>query len=428
MLHRRRFIGRLGVGALSAGVAVKGASTESGFAAAAGGNDLNLPSFDREMENFMKARNVPGGSLAVVKDGRLVYARAYGLADREKKIAATATTPFRIASISKPFTAVAIMKLVQDGELALDDKAFDIIDLEPVVEFAKKSDPRLREITVRQLLHHTGGWARDMSFDPMFRPDRIAQTVGAERPADAHAVIRYMLGKPLDFDPGARYAYSNFGYCVLGRIIEKLTGRTYEEYVVAKVLKPLGIAGMRIGRTLEGQQAEGEACYYMPDESTAKSVFPRQPGRVPWPYGGFHLEAMDAHGGWIASAVDLARFAAALDVPSKSSVLNAESMRALYQPPAPPVARTDGKLNPWYYGLGWMVRPTRPGKANYWHGGSLPGTNTLLVRRWDGLSWAVLFNQRSRDKKLPDGAIDSALHRAANAVKAWPSGDLFESL
>lgn len=427
MLYRRRFIGRLGVGVFGAGFAANGAFKGNSFGSAAAADDVSLPSFDREMENFMKARNVPGGSLAIVKDGRLVYARGYGLADRERKIAATPKTLFRIASISKPFTAVAVMKLVQEGRLKLDDKAFERIDLEPVVRFGKKPDPRLREITVRQLLHHTGGWDRDESFDPMFRSDRIAQTVGVERPADAHAVIRYMLGQSLDFDPGARYAYSNFGYCVLGRIIEKLTARTYEDFVVANVLKPLGIAGMRIGRTLDGQQAEGEARYYMPGDSKATSVFARRPGRVPQPYGGFHLEAMDAHGGWIASAVDLARFAAALDAPGKLSVLNAESMRALYHPPAPPVARTDGKLDPWYYGLGWMVRPTRSGKANYWHGGSLPGTNTLLVRRWDGLSWAVLFNQRSRDNKLPDGAIDSALHRAANAVKAWPAGDLFES-
>ena len=72
-----------------------------------------------------------------------------------------------------------------------------------------------------------------------------------------------------------------------------------------------------------------------------------------------------------------------------------------------------------------MVRPVGPGgKANYWHSGSLPGTSSLLVRRSDGLSWAVLFNQRSEDKKLPDGEIDGALHRAANAVTEWPEGDL----
>src|SRR5436189_5086177 len=81
---------------------------------------------------------------------------------------------------------------------------------------------------------------------------------------------------------------------------------------------------------------------------------------------------------------------------------------------------------PAYYGCGWMVRPVgSKGKANYWHNGSLPGTSTLLVRRSDGLSWAAVFNQRSDDKKLPDTAIDPALHRAADSVAAWPETDLF---
>ena len=136
---------------------------------------------------------------------------------------------------------------------------------------------------------------------------------------------------------------------------------------------------------------------------------------------------MDAHGGWIASAVDLARFAAALDDPAQCPVLKKESLANLYEPPPPPVSRKkDGSLADSFYGCGWMVRPVgNDGRANYWHDGSLPGTSTLLVRRSDGLSWAALFNQRSEDPKLPDGAIDGALHRAADATGEWPAEDLF---
>jgi hypothetical protein len=108
-------------------------------------------------------------------------------------------------------------------------------------------------------------------------------------------------------------------------------------------------------------------------------------------------------------------------------LLKQESFTTMYAPPAPPASRqADGTLEKSYYGCGWMVRPVgQEGRANYWHSGSLPGTNTLLVRLANGLSWAVLFNQRSEDKQLPDGAIDAALHRAAAAVKAWPAHDLF---
>ena len=145
------------------------------------------------------------------------------------------------------------------------------------------------------------------------------------------------------------------------------------------------------------------------------------------PYTGFCLEAMDSHGAWLASAVDLVRFAAALDDPARTTWLPPAARSLIYEPPAAPVSRRpNGSLKPVYYACGWDVRPVgQDGRANYWHAGSLPGTSTLLVRRHDGLAWAVLFNQRSTDPKLPDGAIDGALHEAADAVAEWPEGDLF---
>jgi CubicO group peptidase (beta-lactamase class C family) len=380
--------------------------------------------FDREVDAFMSARNIPGGALAVVKDRRLVYVRGYGWADREKKVAVGPESLFRIASISKPITAVAVLKLIERGKLSFDTRAFQF--LKPTSLLDGVVERRLSAITIRQLLQHTGGWDRSKGFDPMFRSNRIAEATNSSRPATPGKIIEYMLGQPLQFDPGTRYAYSNFDYCLLGRIIEKISGQSYEAFVRENVLAPMGIKRMRIGATLHGKQAEGEVCYYMPDESLASSVFPPPPEKVPWPYGGFHLEAMDAHGGWIASAVDLARFAAAMDGLPRRALLKAEMLREMYAPPPAPVSRTaEGKLEKSYYGCGWMVRPIIDGKASYWHTGSLPGTATLLVRRWDGLSWAVLFNQRSEDRKLPDEAVDAALHRAADAVEKWPDYDLF---
>jgi N-acyl-D-amino-acid deacylase len=383
--------------------------------------------FDREMEAFMSARNIPGGALAVVKDHRLVYARGYGWADRDGKTSVKPDSLFRIASISKPITGVAVMKLVEEGKLSLDAKAFPLLSMQPAVASFRDPEPRLRDITIRQLLQHTGGWDRDKSFDPMFRSSRIARANLTPPPATATDVIRYMLSRELDFNPGTRYAYSNYGYCVLGRLIEKVTGQTYETYVRENILAPIGITHMRIGATLDGKQAPNEVRYYTADNEVAENVFPGEPRQVPTPYGGFHLEAMDAHGGWIASAVDLARFAAALHDPQASPLLKPATVATMYEPPPPPVARrSDGAPAGSYYGCGWMIRPIGKGdRANYWHAGSLPGTSTLLVRRWDGLSWAALFNQRSNTKDLPDDAIDPALHRAAEAVAQWPSHDLF---
>ena len=384
--------------------------------------------FDREVEPFMKARKVPGGALAVVKDRRLVYARGYGWADREKRIPARPESLFRIASLSKPITAVAVLKLVEAGQLKLEDRAFDIVNLPAHVSAGKKPDPKLKQITIRQLLQHTGGWDRDKSGDPMFLCQEIAQALGVDSPPGPRQIIQYMLGQPLDFDPGTRYAYSNFGYCVLGRVIEKLAGLTYEKHVQQQVLEPAGIKRMRIGASLEHNRRPDEVRYYMRRNQLTTSVFSGGFDELPWPYGGFFLEAMDAHGGWVASAIDLARFAAALDDTEHSPLLKPDTFRIMDAPPAAPVSRgPDGSLEDYYYGCGWLIRPVgKEGKANYWHAGSLPGTYTLLVRRWDGLSWAVLFNQRTSDKKLPDSAIDVALHRAADAVSEWPKEDLFK--
>jgi N-acyl-D-amino-acid deacylase len=375
--------------------------------------------FDAEMEAFMTPRGVPGGSLAVAKGGRLLYAKGYGWADRDTKTPVTNESLFRIASLSKPITAVAILQLVEAGKVSLDANPFQLLDFDP----AKAKDPRLGRITVRHLLHHTGGWDRDKSFDPMFRPLEIGKELGMPGPAEPFSVIRYMFERPLDFDPGTNYAYSNFGYCMLGRIIEWAMKMPYEKYVQEKVLAPCGIRDMRIGATLREKQAPGEVCYYTTKSQMVKNIFSDKEEMVPQPYGGFHLEAMDSHGAWIASAVDLVRFASALDDPAHSPLLRPTSFETMVEPPAPPVSRKeDGSLKDFFYGCGWDVRPKGDGRANCWHTGSLPGTATLLVRRFDGMNWAVCFNLRSGDSKLPDGAIDAAMHRAAGRVKTWPEG------
>jgi N-acyl-D-amino-acid deacylase len=413
-MHRRRFLATTSAAVATAPFVTRAAEAPS------------LASFDQAMETFIEARKMPGGALAVVKDGRLVHARGYGWADKERQQRVEATSLYRIASISKPVTAVAVLKLVEQGKLKLDDRAFDFIALKPLP--GAKPDPRLRTITIRQCLQHTGGWDRDKSYDPMFRPKLIAEAAKEAAPASASAVIRYMLGQPLDFDPGTRYAYSNFGYCVLGRVIEKVTGKTYEAFVNEAVLAPSGIKTMRLGRSLESGRAPGEVRYYMPEGEQSESVFPGLPPRVPWPYGAFNLEAMDAHGAWLASAVDLARFAGAMQDAEKCPLLKPATWRELHAPPPATVARAEeGPSKGTYYCCGWLTRPIvgQPGKANYWHSGSLPGTYTMLVRRWDGLSWAALFNQRSKDRKL-DSELDPALHRAADAVKDWPKEDLFK--
>jgi N-acyl-D-amino-acid deacylase len=257
----------------------------------------------------------------------------------------------------------------------------------------------------------------------MFRSPTIVKELNVRPPADPWAIIRYMLRQPLQFDPGAKYVYSNFGYCLLGRVIE-VSGQTYEEYVRKEVLAPLGIRAMRLGATLLENRARGEVKYHVPNNATGIAVMGPQLGKaVPWPYGGRCLESIDAHGGWLASAPDLVRFISAFGDPRRCKILKLKGIEImLARPPGAAGLDADGKPLDAYYACGWSVRPIgNTGRANIWHAGSLDGTSTMLVGRNDGLSWAVLFNSRdSAKKKNPAGTIDSLVHQAADAVQEWP--------
>jgi N-acyl-D-amino-acid deacylase len=382
-----------------------------------------LESFDSMMKAFVSEHKVAGASLAVTTKGRLVAARGYGYADIETKTPVTPTSLFRIASISKPITAVAILQLVEQKKLTLDTKIFNVLK----VKWPKEFDKRQMDITVRHLLQHRGGWDRAVSFDGMFQSVRFANELKVDAPATAKQVIKSMLSHPLDFAPGERYAYSNYGYCLLGRAIEELTGTEYEVHVKKHVLAPLGITAMRIGKTRRVGQQKNEVTYYHP--RTGTSVFSSDLGlQVPAPYGAWYLEAMDSHGAWIASAVDLARFAAAFDDPENSPILSAESIKQMHvRPPGAAGVNKDGTPKEVFYTLGWINRLLPDGQINHWHTGSLPGTATILIRRHDGKSFIALFNGRVSPKASHLGrAIDPELHRAANKVVSWPSIDLFE--
>jgi CubicO group peptidase (beta-lactamase class C family) len=379
-----------------------------------------LASFDRIVPNLMAKWQLPGGSVAVVKDGRLVLARGYGWADRESHQPVEPGSLFRIASLSKSLTAAAILKLAEEGRLRLDDKAFELLNLAP--RPGARMNPALQRITIRQLLQHTGGWDRDKSFDPMFQSREIAATMGAPPPANAETIVRYMLEKPLQFTPGTRYAYSNFGYCVLGRVIEKITGERYEDFVKTHILRPAGVTSMRIGHSLLPGRAPREVRYYgFPGIGLAQSVFANGPARVPWPYGGWSIEAMDAHGGWIASATDMARFIDAVDGRNHHpQILRPASIQQMIARPVPPPWK--GSDN--WYGMGWQVRPAE-GDANWWHAGSLDGTTTLMVRAYNGLTWVALFNSRPKDSDRLGGELDNAMWQAVQQVQRWPAHDLF---
>jgi len=378
-----------------------------------------MASYDRIITELMAKWNIPGGAVAVVKDGRLVFAHGYGWADKQNQIAVQPDSLMRIASVSKPFTAAGILKLAEDGKLNLDAKALALLDniQSPTGVVA---DKQFSEVTIRQLMQHSGGWDSSAAFDPMFSSRRIAKALSIPEPANSQATIRYMLTQPLQFDPGTKYAYSNFGYDVLGRVIERISGMSYGDYVKANILKPAKIARMQLAGSLLKDRAKDEVLYYdFPNAQLYPSVFP-DGGNVPGPYGSFYIEAMDSHGGWIASPIDLVRFANSLEGRNQPALLKPETVGQIVMRPIGQYGQGGSS----YYGLGWMVRPTNR-DANWWHNGSLPGTSSILVRADNGMTWAAIFNSRPQNFDAFNGELDNMLSQALNGVTAISSHDSF---
>jgi CubicO group peptidase (beta-lactamase class C family) len=412
----RRDLGKLAV-ATGAGLITGIATSTPASAAAATWRTTGtavpaLSSFDNQMKTFMQARGVSAGQLAVTYQGRLVLARGYTYS-ADTSLTVQPTSLFRIASLSKSVTAAAIMRLVQSGQLSLSTPVTSVLGFTPPA--GKTVDPRLSSVTVKRLLQHLGGWDRDISGDPNSMDRTIATSLGVPLELQHADVMKYMAGQPLDFAPGARYAYSNYGYLLAGRVIEKITGLTYASYVQQNLLTPLGITRMAQGWTIAKHTGE------MPYESqySGITVLNDSGATVSSPYGTFSMRIHDANGGWIASAPDLVRWARMFDAPS--SVLTSASLTSIWAQPETGI-NSGGS----YYGLGWSVRPTSGGTGrNTWHTGGLPGTSTLLVRTYSGMSWAVLLNRRDDVSGLSYNDIDPAMWTAADAVTSWPTHDFF---
>jgi len=378
-----------------------------------------LEPFDQLMVSLLNKWSIPGGALAVSRNGHVLLSRGYGYADLERRIPVVPENLFRMASLSKPITSVAIMKLVERGVLRLDQRALPNLgsSAPPQSEIV---DPRIASITVGQLLHHTGGFDTDQSGDPMFmaRAARAARIANAPMPASKYAIIRGVLQQNLDFDPGTKYAYSNFGFNMLGRVIETVSGMPYEDFVRINVLTPIGVS-MWQGRTLEAH--ENEVRYYdFPGSHLVNPEPGLTTGRVPAPYGAFYIEAMDSHGAWISSVPQYLRFWLATFGERDRALLSPRLLELMR-------VRPHGLPNngPVYYGCGIQVRVIGPGRFNCWHTGSLPGTMSIALHSDEGFDWVAAFNSRPKESDEFIGQVDDGLWQACRAVREWPQGDLW---
>jgi len=337
-----------------------------------------LEQVDELVYRYMSQQGVPGATLAVSRDGKLVYAQAYGFADSESGERMKTDTRSRISSISKSITAVAIMKLMEEGKLDLDDHVFgddgilgnDFGSQRPYRQY-------VTDLTIKHCLsHHVGGWGNASNDPTMMRDD-----------LDAQQLLSYIIDYvPLSNPPGTSYAYSNVGFMILGRVIEKITQKTYEQYVQDEILGPVGITGMEIGGNTLEERKPGESRYHSAGAYTR------------------NFSRRDANGGWVATATDLVRLFVHVDgVATVPDLLEGTTIQTMTTPP----------FDYQRYALGFNI------DGSTWsHGGSFPGSRSHWIRTGSGVCAAIMVNGDASD-------LQSLLENIISAPVEWPNENLF---
>ncbi len=293
----------------------------------------------------MQRQNIPGLSLVVLKDGEIVKAEGYGVADVTLKIPATPETVYKIGSVSKQFIATGIMLLVQDSQLGLDD---------PISKYLEGTPATWSGITIRHLLTHTSGIVREA---PGFDPFKIQ--------SDAD-VIKTAYPLPLRFAPGEKWEYCNVGYFALAEVIRTVAGRPWSEYLSEKVFRPSGMNSTRTTTTTDS----------VPNLALGYTDKDNLQDADDWP-------AVRPSGAFLSTVLDLAKWDAVLYT---DNILSDSTRRQMWTP----VTLTDGTSYP--YGFGWQLASLRDHRQVH-HGGGMTGFRADFARFVDDrLTIIVLMN------------------------------------
>ena len=311
---------------------------------------------DSYVRSQMERHRIPGVALAVVKNGQVVYEKAYGLANVELNVPVTPDTVFQIQSITKTFTAAAVMLLVEEGKLSLDDPISGHLDGTP---------DTWKAITLRHLLTHTSG-IKDFINEP---------TASLRLDVSEAEVLAATAPRPLNFTPGEKYAYSNTGYHLLAMVIRKVTGKSYGDFLAERVFKPLGMSRTRVQDVSEVLPGRASG-YLWRGGKLVNGYYIAQPILS---YGG---------GGILSTAADLAKWDAALRT---EALLKKATLEQMWTP----ATFNDGKKS--NYGLGWGTG-SYGGHRYVQHSGSHMTGFRSFMRRYldDGLTVIVLMNQNGR--------------------------------
>ena len=334
------------------------------------GNVQGMEKPERWINYFLRRWEITGASIAIMKNEKLVYAQGFGYADKENNIKLEPFHLLRIASISKLLTAVAI----------------------------------------RHLLTHSAGWTVKWG-DHLFIPNAIADYLEIDSPVEPSSIIEFALAKKLHYTPGIWSSYTNISYVILGEVIEKVTGDSYEDYINAAILYPIGIYNMRIGGNLYSEKYLNEVTYYeQSNADSVKSIYGT--GKiVSHRYGGTDIKTLGSAGGWIATPAELLKLVAAIDATeNKFNILEKEAIELM--------TNKDKKYKP----MGWRGSD---GNDTWWRTGSLAGTSALLVHLNDSLSYCIITNTSSWKGSNFTLELNKLMRKIVHANDDWPDRDLF---
>jgi len=309
-----------------------------------------------EVDDFIKTemqkQHIPGLSLAVIKDGKIIKVAGYGLANVELNVAAAPETVYKIGSVSKQFIASGIMLLIDEGKISLDDK---------VSKFLEGTPDTWKQITVRHLLTHTSGLVREA---PGFDPYKVQNDFD---------VIKTAYPLPLHFAPGEKWEYCNVGYFTLAEIIHRVSGKPWGDYLAERVFKPLEMNATQT--------------------TTIKEIVPNRASGYIWIdnklQNAENYFALRPSGAFLSSVLDLAKWDAVLYT---DKVLKQSIRDQMWKPFIQTNSASAGETAI-YYGFGWEISDPVPGHKKISHGGSLPGFRAILTRFIDDrLTVVILTN------------------------------------
>ena len=347
---------------------------------------------DAAVRQQMKEQRIPGVSLAVVLNGKIVEARGYGLANIELGTPVSRTTIFEAGSLSKQFTASAIMLLAEEGKIALDDS---------ITKYFPEASPAMKAVTIRHLLTHTSG-IPDVS-------DGTTETNGAKGVVDFHReyteeeYARAYLTQPLDFQPGTKWSYCNAGYDLLGFLIHRVTGKPYGDFMRERIFEPLGMTTARVFSYAN----------IIPNRASGYSLVDGEWKNEPrwWSQS---ITAGAAGGLWM-NVLDLAKWDAALYT---DRIIKRSSLEKMWAP----VPMDDGSAYP--AGMGWFMARAKNHRLVF-HTNGGPGFSAVISRYLDDrLTIIIMTNMGAHhtDVMKISGKIAEIYlpdTKGANPVKDW---------